>query len=110
MGTLSSVRCPVCGVIAEELLGIGGDYGMSGAVVVTVVCTKVSRLVDVGVPSLSVARGDKVPGVDRKWPPTEPCPTKRCKATDHRPWRPRQAVCPGCGARGCAVEFVGCWD
>jgi hypothetical protein len=110
MGAVVKVRCQKCRFTSRELFGIGGDYGMTGEVALTVLCTKGRKLVDVEVPSLNVARGDQVPSVTSAWPPTAPCPIKGCGATDHKPWDPETAVCPSCGEPSCEIENLGCWD
>jgi hypothetical protein len=107
MGLLVSVACRNCGFQSRELGGIGGSYGMSGDVVLTVVCPGERTLVDVGTP-LNMARGDSMPPLEGEWPPSEPC--RLCGATDHRPWEPERAVCPACGERACEVIQVGLWD
>jgi hypothetical protein len=111
MGLMANVRCRRCGFNVTGLHGLGGDFGFSGDVVLTVVCpTRGGKLADVTVPDLNVARGDTVPPLDAKWPPTAPCPTKGCRAKNHAPWDPETGVCPSCGEPGCEIEPAGCWD
>ena len=107
MGTVMSVTCRECGFRSRDLLGVGGDYGMSGAVVVAVVCTAHRTLVDVDT-RVNMAQEDSMPGLDDEWPPSEPC--RLCDATDHRPWDPERAVCPACGERSCELTEVALWD
>jgi hypothetical protein len=110
MGSIAIVRCSKCRFKSREVCGLRGDYGFSGEVVVTVICTKRRKLVNVGVPGLNVAMGGTVPPINGPWPSTTPCPTRGCGATDHRPWDPETAICPSCGEPGCEVVDVGCWD
>ena len=107
MGSSVSVTCPRCHYHVESLSGLGGQFGMSGRVILTVVCPRKQALVDVRTP-LNVAHGDSVPALDGRWPPSEPC--ERCRATDHRPWDAEAAVCPACGHAGCDIQPDALWD
>lgn len=107
MGSTVSVRCSKCHYHEQRLSGLGGGYGMSGDVVLTVICSARRALVDVAMP-LNVARGDSVPPPHGEWPRSEPC--EQCGATDHGPWDTKTAVCPSCGQAGCEILPVALWD
>ncbi|MDA3935691.1 MAG: hypothetical protein PF636_02320 [Actinomycetota bacterium] len=110
MGVMNAVKCGACGYQERGLLGVGGDVGRSGEMIVTVSCPKALRLVD------TVPQGQggpvwaqRVSELDAPMPVGR-CPARECRSRTHEAWDSRRAVCPRCGEPGMDVRMEGVWD
>gem|GEM_PF-3630545 len=110
MGAMNTVECPSCGYVEHGLLGVGGDVGMAGELVVTAVCTTTKQLVD----TVPLDQGGfqwalRIKDLDAPMP-VGPCPESGCRSRTHEAWNRKKAICPVCGKPGMWIEMCGSWD